>query len=64
MVLRDLQEIMLGSQRLKIYIDDWYEPVFIGYNSSIDDAILNKQIDFITPSVDEKECILVQLESR
>lgn len=64
MELRQLHEIMLGSQRLKIYIEDQFEPVFIGYNGNIDDIILDEQIDFIFPSTDEKDLIIIQLERR
>lgn len=55
---------MLGSQRLKIYIEDQFEPVFIGDNGSIDETILYEQIDFIFPSTDEKDLIIIQLERR
>lgn len=64
MELRQLHEIMLGSQKLKIYIEDQFEPVFIGYNSSIDETILDEQIDFIFPSTEEKDCVIIQLERR
>lgn len=63
MELRQLHEIMLGSQRLKIYIEDQFEPVFIGYNSSIVETILDEQIDFIFSSTDE-DIIIIQLERR
>lgn len=63
MELRQLHEIMLGLQRLKIYIEDQFEPVFIGYNGDIDETILDEQIEFIFSSTDE-DIIIIQLERR
>lgn len=63
MELRQLHEIMLGLQRLKIYIKDQFEPVFIGYNGDIDATILDEQIEFIFSSTDE-DIIIIQLERR
>ena len=50
MTLRQLQEVMLGTQELSIYRYNQYEPVFIGYNSPIPDDIIDDDIDVMFSS--------------
>lgn len=52
MTLRQLHEIMLGSQELTIYRYNHYEPEYVGYNSSIPDDIIDDEIDHLFSSKD------------
>lgn len=58
MTLRQLQEIMLGSQDLIIYRYNQYEPEYIGYNTSIPDDIIDDEIDNIFSSKDHDRIVI------
>lgn len=58
MTLRQLHEIMLGSQELIIYRYDHYEPEFNGYNSSIPDDIISEDIDVVFSSKDHDRIVI------
>ena len=58
MTLRQLHEVMLGSQEISIYRYNHYEPVFIGYNSSIPDDIIDDDIDVVFSSKDRDRIVI------
>lgn len=58
MTLRQLHEIMLGSQELTIYRYNQYEPEYIGYNTSIPDDIIDDEIDNIFSSKDHDRIVM------
>lgn len=58
MTLRQLHEIMLGSQELSIYSYNQYEPEFIGYNSSIPDDIIDDDIVVVFSSKDRDRIVI------
>lgn len=58
MTLRQLHEIMLGSQELTIYRYNQYEPEYIGYNTSIPDDIIDDEIDVVFSSKDQDRIVI------
>lgn len=59
MALRQLHELMLGSQDIKIFRSNYVEPEYSGYNSSIPDDIMNDEIDFLVSSKEYDRIIII-----